>query len=148
VPLVVEADLRVDDRYIREDVRQAAQQALLAYFAFERVGFAQPIHLSDIYRVLQDVAGVVSVDINTLHFKGYDGWTAEQLAARGATNQPVQGHLRLFAARPRPGPMSPVDPAVIACFGSNPLPAVLPAEQAYIQIEASDVALTATGGLE
>jgi hypothetical protein len=148
VPLVVEADLRVDDRYIREDVRQAAQQALLAYFAFERVGFAQPIHLSDIYRVLQDVAGVVSVDINTLHFKGYDGWTAEQLAARGATNQPVQSHLRLFAARPRPGPMSPVDPAVIACFGSNPLPAVLPAEQAYIQIEASDVALTATGGLE
>jgi Baseplate J-like protein len=148
VPLVVTADLRVDDRYIREDVRQAAQQALLAYFAFERVGFAQPIHLSDIYRVLQEVAGVVSVDINTLHFKGYDGWTADQLAARGATNEPVQGHLRLFAARPRPGPTSPVDPAVIACFGSNPLPAVLPAEQAYIQTEASDVALTATGGLE
>ena len=148
VPLVVAADLRVDDRYVREDVRQAALQALSAYFAFERVGLAQPIHLSDIYRVLQDVAGVVSVDINTLHFKGHDGWTAEQLAARGATDQPVQGHLRLFAARPRPGPTSPVDPAVIACFGPNPLPAVLPAEQAYIQTEASDVALTATGGLE
>jgi Baseplate J-like protein len=148
VPVVVEADLRVGDQYIREDVRQAALQALLAYFAFEQVGFAQPIHLSDIYRVLQDVAGVVSVDINTLHFKGYAGWTAEQLAARGATNQPVQGHLRLFAARPSPGPTSPVDPAVIACFGSHPLPAVLPAEQAYIQTEASDVALTATGGLE
>jgi hypothetical protein len=43
---------------------------------------------------------------------------------------------------------SPIDPAVIACFGSNPLPAVLPAEQAYIQIETNDVMLTATGGLE
>lgn len=148
VPILVRATLEVDSRYVRDDVLQAARQALLAALSFEAVAFAQPVHLSDIYRVLQDIAGVVFVDINTLHFKGYVDWTAEQLAARGATSAPVQNHLRIFAARPRPGPQSPTDPVVSACFGSNPLPEVLPAEQAYIQVAATDITPSATGGLQ
>lgn len=148
VPIVVEANLQVDDRFVRDDVVEAARLALLDHFSFERVGFAQAIHLSDIYRVIQDVAGVVFVDIEVLHFKGYAGWTADELATRGATNEKVQGHLRVFAARPRPKPGAPMDPVVLACYGDNPIPDVLPAEQAYIQIEADDLTLNATGGLE
>ena len=148
VPLVVSATIEVEDRFVRDDVLQAARQALLDHLTFERVAFAQPVHLSDVYRVLQDVAGVVFVDMSTLHFKGYTSWTAEQLATRGATSAPVQSHLRIFAARPRPGSLSLIDPVFSACFGSNPLPEVLPAEQAYIQVAATDVTLTATGGLQ
>jgi predicted phage baseplate assembly protein len=145
VPIVVDAKIQVNDRFVREDVSKAARRALVAFFSFDRVEFAKPVHLSDIYRVLQEVTGVISVDIDTLHFKGYTGWEDEQLTARGATSEPTQGHLRIFAARP--GPASSTDPVVSACFGTM-LPEVFPAEQAYIQTEASDLTLTATGGLE
>lgn len=148
VPVVLVAKLRVDDRYVRDDVKATARQALLEFFAFERMGFAHPIHLSDIYRVLQDVTGVGAVDIDTLHFMGYAGWSLEELATRGATAEPAQGHLRIFAARSRPGAASVVDPVAEACFGAGALPEVLPAEQAFIESEPADITLTATGGLE
>jgi hypothetical protein len=129
VPLVVTATLRVDGRFVRAAVLDAARRALLAAFDFDAVGFAQPVHLSDVYRVLQDVTGVDSVDIDVLHFKGYESWTAEELTLRGATARPDQPHLRLFAARAEAS-------------------GVIPAEQAYIQNAAEDVQLTATGGLD
>ena len=86
--------------------------------------------------------------IKERHYKGFSGWKAEQLAARGATSQPVQGHLRLFAARPRPTSSAEHDPVLNALYKPNPLPEVLPAEQAYLAIEADDLKLTAVGGLE
>jgi hypothetical protein len=129
VPVVIQARIVVDGRYVRDTVLKAARRALLDAFAFRNVTFARPVHLSDVYRVLQDVTGVSYVDIDRLHFKGYETWTAEQLTLRGATTAPVQGHLRFFAARPD---------------GSQ----VLPAEQAFVQNEAQDVQLTAEGGLE
>lgn len=144
VPIVVAAQLRVDGRSVRKTVLAAARQALLAAFAFDAVGFSQPVHLSDVYRVLQDVAGVDSVDVDLLHFKGHEGWTAAQLTLRGASAAAVQPHLRLFAARPA---TTPVDPVVAAAFGVN-LPAVFPAEQAFFANPAEDVQLAATGGLE
>lgn len=147
VPVVVQARLVVDGRYVRETVRKAARRALLDTFAFKNVPFARPVHLSDVYRVLQDVTGVTYVDIDLLHFKGRESWTAGQLTLRGATAAPVQGHLRFFAARPRPAAGTTEDPVVAACFGSSP-PAVLPAEQAFVQNKAQDVQLTAEGGLE
>jgi hypothetical protein len=148
VPIVIIAKILVNDQFVREDVRKVAYQALKDRFSFERVGFAQTIHLSDICCLLQDVTGVVMVDIDTLHFKGYDKWTPEELAARDATEKPVQSHLRIFSARSRSGPAAEADPVIKAWFGPNPLPEVLPAEQAYIENETSDITLTATGGLE
>ena len=147
VPVVVHARIVVDGRFVRETVRKAARRALLDTFAFKNVPFARPVHLSDLYRVLQDVIGVTYVDIDLLHFKGRESWTAGQLTLRGATAAPVQEHLRFFAARPRPAAGTTQDPVVAACLGSTP-PAVLPAEQAFVQNEAQDIQLTAEGGLE
>jgi hypothetical protein len=62
-----------------------------------------------------------------LHFKDP---TPAFLAARGATSDPVQRSLRIFAARPGPVP-----------------PAVLPAELAVVQTPPADVVLTTSGGL-
>ncbi|MGH7429985.1 MAG: hypothetical protein ACREJ4_16740, partial [Candidatus Methylomirabilaceae bacterium] len=121
----------MDDRHVRKDVLKAARAALLDYFAFEQMAFARPIHLSDIYSVLQNSRGVVSVDIDVLHLKGYSGWTPTQRAARGVTAAAVQEHIRIFEARPHAGTASIVDPVVLACFASRPIPEVLPAEQAF-----------------
>jgi len=144
VPIVVAAKVRVAADFVRKAVLADARRALLAAFAFAAVGFAQPVHLSFVYQVLQDVTGVDSIDVDLLHFKGYTAWTPEQLALRGATADPVQPHLRLFAAR---AATTPADPVVAACFGPHP-PDVYPAEQAYFQNPAEDVQLTATGGLD
>ncbi len=129
VPVVVHARIVVDGRYVRDTVLETARRALLGAFAFRNVTFARPVHLSDVYRVLQDVTGVSYVDIDLFHFKGHESWTAGELTLRGATAAPVQEHLRFFAARP---------------VGSQ----VLPAEQAFLQNEAQDVQLTPEGGLE
>jgi hypothetical protein len=146
VPVVLEAALHLDERQIRDTVVKAARRALLGFFAFEAMDFARPVHLSQIYSVLQDVTGVAAVTLKTLHFKGYDTWTAAQLASRGAIAAPLQPHLRLFAARPSAGSAA-LDPTVAACFGAGPVPAVLPAEQAFIQVPDQDLILTPTGGL-
>jgi hypothetical protein len=145
-PILITARLVLDGRYDGDKVKAAATQAILDAFSFEQVEFAQPAHLSDIYRILQDVTGVVGVDIDTLHFKGYTGWTAAQLSGRGASASPLQNHLRIFAARSLSGTTS-TDPVVNACFGPSPLPEVLPAEQVYIQSPSADLNLTVVGNL-
>jgi hypothetical protein len=82
------------------------------------------------------------VDLDHFQFRGANGWTAAELAARGATAAPVQAHLRIFEARPAAQAAS--DPAVRGCFPAA-LPEVLPAEQAYAA--AADLVLTASGGI-
>lgn len=151
VPLIITARLVVDRGFDSEKVKAAARDALLDAFSFERIDFAQPIHASEVYRILQevkiqDLRAVVAVDLDVLHFKGYLGWTAAQLAARGATASALQNHLRIFAARSLSGTTS-TDPFVNACFGPGPLPDVLPAEQAYIQSPADDLRLTVVENL-
>lgn len=128
VPIVVVATLRVADTHVATAVEAAARAALLRALSFEALGFGQPLHLSDIYRVLQDVAGVVWVDIDLFHFKNR---SSAYLAARGADKNPVQGHLRIYPARPNPVPP----------------PVVLPAEQAWIEVPAQDITILTSGGL-
>ncbi|MFY9820643.1 MAG: putative baseplate assembly protein [Thermoanaerobaculia bacterium] len=146
IPIVIEATITVGDDFVQADVRKAARDALLAAFAFDAVDFAAPVHLSDVYRILQDVPGVSFVDVDVLHSKGYESWTPAQLAARGATAGPVQPRLRMFAARPLAGSSAANDPLVLALFGAHP-PKVLPAEQAFFADPAHDAVIGALGGL-
>jgi baseplate J-like protein len=146
IPVVVHATITVNGDFVRADVQKAARAALLAAFAFDAVDFAAPVHLSDVYRVLQDVAGVSFVDVAVLHFKGHESWTLAELAARGATAAPVQPRLRMFAARPLAGSSAANDPFVLALFGPAP-PNVLPAEQAFFADEAHDAVIDALGGI-
>jgi predicted phage baseplate assembly protein len=123
LPIVVSALLAVSPDRVNEAVRAAARAALLDALSFEALGFAQPVHLSDLFAVLQAVPGVVAVDIDDLDFKD-----PAVRASHGAGGPPPQAHLRLLPARPAGG-------------------VVLPAEQARIEDPDGDVDLRASGGL-
>jgi len=127
VPIAVTATLRVEPTHVAPKVAAAARAAILGALSFESLSFGQPVVLSEVYRVLQETPGVRSVDVDRLQFKDQ---TPAFLAARGATADPVQRTLRIFAARPGPVP-----------------PAVLPAELAVVETPSADVQLTTSGGL-
>lgn len=140
--LRIEGTVFVEPAFEREAVVEAARRALLAAFAFERVPFADAVHLSDIYAVLHGVPGVRGVDLDTFHYAGGQGLTAIQLQARGATADPLQPHLRLFAARPR---AQAKDDPLVTGLSNGSLPEVVPAEQA--KLVPGDIRLTGRGGL-
>lgn len=127
VPIVVSAHLNVKADYVQGDVLNTARNALLGSLSFAALAFARPVHLSDIFAVLQGVAGVESVDVDDLDFKTQD---AVFRADHGAIpNVHPQPHLLLLPARPQDGA------------------APLPAEQAWVEVPSQDVVLTATGGI-
>jgi hypothetical protein len=125
VPIVIAATLRImADRDARV-VLDAARAALGAALGFETLSLGRPLHLSDLYGILQSVDGVEYVDIDRLHFKDR---SPANLTARGADLRPVQDHLRFFAARLVAGAMKG-------------------AEQAWIEAATQDVTLLGSGGL-
>jgi hypothetical protein len=128
VPIVVTATVRIDAAYVAGKVTNAARRALLEALSFDSLRFGQPVALSDIYAVLQGVAGVNSVDIDLFHFKDQ---SAAFLAARGASPAPVQRLLRIFSAR----------------HNSVPTPPALPAELATFERPAEDLRIITSGGL-
>jgi hypothetical protein len=143
VPVRLQATINVDPNYVRKDVLAAARAAVLDELSFDTRRLGQPVHLSDIFRVLQENDGVVFVDIDVLMFKRPAGMTSDTayhtyLTDRGVeflpggVARPVQPHLRIFPARPD-----------AASFGK-----ILPAELAFVESAAQDVLVNATGGLE
>lgn len=130
VAVRITAHLTVDPRHLNDVVLAAARAALLDALSFERRRFAEPVYLSDTYRVLQDVAGVLAVDIDALDLKSSDPGVR---AAHGVDDTLPQPQRRLL--------MLPARPA----GGSSP--GVLPAEIAWVEIPSQDVLLTASGGL-
>jgi PA14 domain len=62
--------LRIKPRYLTEKVLPAVQTALLEAFGFEARGFGQMVTGSELIATMQAVAGVVSVDLDFLYFKG------------------------------------------------------------------------------
>jgi uncharacterized phage protein gp47/JayE len=125
VALRLTARLQVDPAYVNDTVEAAARAAIESYFAFENRQFGQPVHLSDVYAVLQSAEGVVSVDVDLLGYK--DPVVA---AAHGATAGPVQRHIRIDQARANPAPPPKVTPAELAVIGDR-----------------ADISLTVSGGL-
>jgi predicted phage baseplate assembly protein len=128
VPVVVTATVRVQPSFVASKVGHAARTALLTALSFDALRFGQPLALSDIYAVLQAVAGIGSVDIDLFHFKDR---SSGFLAARGATADPVQRSLRMFSARPN----------------VDPFPPTLPGELAVVETPAEDILIVTSGGL-
>lgn len=91
VPIQVKAAIKVDSDYEDEVVQADAATALQDYMAFDNLDLGQAIHLSDLYRVLQEVEGVVAVDVDRLQFK-----RSADRASHGASSGPVQDHLAIF----------------------------------------------------
>jgi hypothetical protein len=141
VPVTLAAKLIRSPDYTADDVLAAATAAIADFFAFENMGFARAVHLSDMFAVLQGAEGVVGVDIDCFQLRGYDGLSAAQLALRSATADPVQPHIRIHLARPLPDNPALIDPFAMACFDGAIPPQVLPAEQAYLA-DPADVSLT------
>jgi hypothetical protein len=129
VPVRIAASLLVDSRRVNADVLTAARAALEFALAFEQRGYAEPVFLSDIYAVLQGVAGVVAVDIDTLDLKSTD---AAFRAAHGVDDTQPQPHARLLMLPARPG---------------GPPRTVLAAEIACLEQPAQDLTLSAKGGI-
>ncbi|MGW8374966.1 baseplate J/gp47 family protein [Streptomyces sp. ODS28] len=63
VPLLVTAQLAVESFFAVDDVLAAVRAAARALLAFDRVDFRQTVYLSKFYEVIQDVPGVVFVNV-------------------------------------------------------------------------------------
>lgn len=74
------ARVAVDPDLIQADVFSAVKAALTAAFAFEVRGFGQGVSASEILAVMQNVPGVVAVDLETLN--GLDPITHPNIPAR------------------------------------------------------------------
>lgn len=61
------ANLAVDDRYIAEKVFAEIRAGLEKAFSFAQRSFGQPISAAKVTTVIQEVAGVVYVDLDSLH---------------------------------------------------------------------------------
>ena len=127
VDVVVRARVAVEASRKRSDVLAAARAALLDALSFDRLELGRPVHLSDLFRVLQEVPGVDFVDVDELAFKD-----AAVQAARAQESGPLQPHLPIFAAR-----TDETAPGGVA-----------PAEIARVAAPTQDATLDATGGLE
>lgn len=122
----IRAGVAVDPDRDRDAVLAAAREAALAAFSFDALRLGQPANLSDLYRVLQDVPGVLFVDVDRFQFKKLTGMTGLgflfYLLARGvnlvAGAGSVQGRLRIFPARPDPAKPGAVLPAELAALQS------------------------------
>jgi predicted phage baseplate assembly protein len=61
--------LKVDPDYVKAPVQRGVDAALRARFGFDARSFGQPVALSDVMAVIQGVAGVIAVDVDTLRRK-------------------------------------------------------------------------------
>jgi hypothetical protein len=128
-------------------VLAAARAALLAYFDFASMPLGRAVHASDVYAALQGATGVVAVDLDVFHLKGWAALTPVERAVRAVTADPVQPHVRIFPARPTPADPAQIDRYARAGFTGPVPPPVLAAEQAYIEDATADVALTVVEAL-
>lgn len=64
------ASIQVHPDYLPDKVRSTVDQQLRDHFSFSRRQFGQPVALSEVISVMQEVAGVVAVDVDALYIKG------------------------------------------------------------------------------
>ncbi len=147
VPLVVRAKLLRHPDFEADAVLSAARTALLSSFDFAHMPLGRAVHASDVYAVLQGATGVVALDLDVFHLKGWPTLTPVERAVRAVTADPVQPHVRIFPARPTPTDPSQIDRYARAGFTGPVPPPVLAAEQAYIEDATADVALTVVEAL-
>ena len=64
------AKLLVDERYVKEDVFEELETTLLDAFSFARRAFGQAVTAAEVIALMQGVAGVIAVDLDTLYRDG------------------------------------------------------------------------------
>ena len=99
------ADVKIDPVYEQDKVLAAVESSLRSDFSFAARTFGQPVTLSEVISSIQNVAGVVAVDVNALFRSGQNqSWNA-----------------LLPAAAPRAGDDSSVPAAELLTLDPAPL---------------------------
>jgi hypothetical protein len=73
VPVRISGRVQVDLAYLLDDVQAAVNAALLALFQFDNRDLAEPAFISDVFRVVQAVAGVIAVDLDKFRYRDLAG---------------------------------------------------------------------------
>ena len=118
VPLIVQsyeprlfqlaAAVKVDADFLPEKVLAAVEQRLRTQFSFAARSLGQPVSLSEVVAVMQNVRGVVAVDVNAFFASEVNATaTAAELKQRLAAKMPRAGGEQFLAAElltldPRP----------------------------------------------
>jgi predicted phage baseplate assembly protein len=95
----------VDPDFLSDQVKTEVEEKLRDAFSFETREFGQPVHLSEVISAMQNVSGVVSVDVDQFH-------RSDQATARMP---------RIAAAAPQPGSDDDVAPAELLLLDPNGL---------------------------
>ena len=77
----VTASLKIDPAYIPEKVLADAEQQLRNEFSFDHRSFGQPVHLSEVFAILQQVTGVIAVNITALYRSNETAGLNQHIAA-------------------------------------------------------------------
>jgi predicted phage baseplate assembly protein len=101
----VTATITVHPDFLPDKVKGEVEQKLFAAFAFDAREFGQPVHLSEVISIMQNVTGVVSVDVDQFH-----------LLDKTADRQP-----RIAAAVPQADKSGEVSPAELLLLDPNGL---------------------------
>jgi hypothetical protein len=73
VAVSVSGRVQVDPAYLLESALAGVNSALLDLFMFDNRDLAEPAFISDVFRVLQAVAGVVAVDLDVFRYRDLQG---------------------------------------------------------------------------
>jgi predicted phage baseplate assembly protein len=116
VPLRIAVAIELDSRYEADAVESGVRDALVAHFAFENQDLGASVHLSDIYAIVQSVAGVLAVDVNALQYKR----TPDRIA-HGASTDDKQEHLPLLPSE-LPSLTAPLQDVTVSIGLANATP--------------------------
>jgi len=73
VPVRVSGRVQVAPAYLLDVVQAAVTSALLDLFKFDQRDLGEPAFISDIFRVMQAVAGVIAVDLDQFRYRNLPG---------------------------------------------------------------------------
>ncbi|HYJ87075.1 MAG TPA: putative baseplate assembly protein [Pyrinomonadaceae bacterium] len=99
------ATITVEPDFLPDKVKAEVEEKLRSAFSFEARDFGQPVHLSEVISIMQNVTGVVSVDVDQFH-------RSDKTPGR----QP-----RIAAAVPQPDKGGDVSPAELLLLDTNGL---------------------------
>jgi hypothetical protein len=100
----VEASVRTNADFLPERVLRMVEESLRARFSFEARSFGQPVFLSEVISVIQEVPGVVAVDVGSLYRECEpDDGDSGDVADLGDQCKPGETNPRLDARGPQVG---------------------------------------------
>jgi len=73
VEVSVSGRVQVDPAYLLESALAGVNSALLDLFMFDNRDLAEPAFISDVFRVLQEVVGVIAVDLDEFRYRDLQG---------------------------------------------------------------------------